>query len=200
MAPTAPGTTYGRQAGSGGRGFIQQPSAGMGAATTPSCPGDSAGDKQGEKGAGQLPTMGAGTLRPGGTMQRGDKSHGEGECGRRGMPWGGGRGQGERHSHRLLPGKSSGGEVSNLLPRAMGTGRAGRGLGEKEKKEISQQEIWVKNFPREQRRRRGGGSMARGSGNRLGRRRRVAPGWGAATGSSSPFRPHFPPRPLTTKL
>lgn len=57
-------------------------------------------------------------------------------------------------------------EKEGTFPRAMGTGRAGTGLGKrKDKKEISQQEIWVKNFPREQwRRRRGGGSWVRGWG------------------------------------
>lgn len=77
-------------------------------------------------------------------------------------------------------------EKEGTFPRAMGTGRAGTGLGKrKDKKEISQQEIWVKNFPREQWRRRGGGSWVRG--------------WG--TGWAGDARCSWEPsRPLTTKM
>lgn len=60
------------------------------------------------------------------------------------------------------------------------------------KTQIFREEIWVKNFPREQWRRNCEGSPARGWGNRLGRQCWMAPGWGAAASSPNPFQTHFP--------
>lgn len=50
----------------------------------------------------------------------------------------------DRHRHRLPLGKSSGGGGSNLFPRAMGTGQAGTGLGERKKGDIPARDLGKK--------------------------------------------------------